>query len=100
MERENSRDLHTILILDKNAQQFPWESFPILRGEAVSRLPSIAFLRERIKKGKSVVEDSMKSKDDMHKNKFIIDPKKTFYILNPSQDLVNTQKEFESWLLR
>ena len=37
---------HLILIVDKSAQRIPWESLPILRGEAVSRLPSINFLRD------------------------------------------------------
>ncbi|KAF9970421.1 hypothetical protein BGZ73_006866 [Actinomortierella ambigua] len=39
---------HVILILDKHLQMFPWENLPVLRGEAVSRLPSIWFLRDRI----------------------------------------------------
>lgn len=39
---------HTILILDKNLHTFPWESLPCLQGLAISRLPSLCALRDRI----------------------------------------------------
>ncbi|KAJ1677649.1 separin protein, partial [Spiromyces aspiralis] len=41
-------DEHIILIVDKYAQQLPWESIPCLRGRAVSRLPSVTFLADRL----------------------------------------------------
>jgi separase len=34
--------------LDKNVQGFPWESIPILRGRAVSRIPSLPFLLDQV----------------------------------------------------
>ncbi|CAJ0745885.1 17314_t:CDS:10 [Entrophospora sp. SA101] len=88
-----SDDQHVILILDKYVQMLPWESFPCLRNQSVSRLPSISFLRDRIL--------SMKRQNinnSSNNEKYFIDPQKTFYILNPSQDLENTQKKFEDFV--
>ncbi|KAJ2609794.1 separin protein [Coemansia sp. RSA 1365] len=39
---------HLILVLDKHAQQIPWECMPCIRDYPVSRVPSISFLQERI----------------------------------------------------
>jgi separase len=39
---------HTILILDNNLHAFPWESLPCLEQLSISRLPSLAALRERL----------------------------------------------------
>jgi separase len=39
---------HTILILDNNLHAFPWESLPYLEQLSISRLPSLAALRERL----------------------------------------------------
>lgn len=39
---------HTILILDKDLHMLPWESIPCLEKLSVSRLPSLAALRERL----------------------------------------------------
>ncbi|KAJ2081895.1 separin protein [Coemansia sp. RSA 988] len=39
---------HLILVLDKHAQQIPWECMPCIRDYPVSRVPSISFLKERI----------------------------------------------------
>ncbi|KAH5055187.1 separase [Parastagonospora nodorum] len=39
---------HTILILDNNLHGFPWESLPCLEKLSISRLPSLAALRERL----------------------------------------------------
>ncbi|KAF2747521.1 hypothetical protein M011DRAFT_467584 [Sporormia fimetaria CBS 119925] len=39
---------HTILILDKKLHMFPWESMPCLQSLAVSRLPSLQALRDRV----------------------------------------------------
>ncbi|ORZ11265.1 peptidase family C50-domain-containing protein [Lobosporangium transversale] len=75
---------HVILILDKHLQIFPWESCPVLREEAVSRVPSIWFLRDRILQQKYCI--------------FKVDPQKTFYILNPGGDLKNTEDEFKEYV--
>lgn len=79
---------HTILILDKSVHMFPWESLPCLRGHSVSRLPSLVALRERIL--------MMQEKTPLQTIPgFYVDKGKGSYILNPSSDLVNTQKMFE-----
>lgn len=77
---------HTVLILDKETQMFPWESLPILRGRSVSRLPSMAFLRDRL----LLLTEGLVT----------VDPKSLFYMLNPAGDLVRTQEKFEATLKR
>ncbi len=51
-EEEQVQDHHIFLVLDKDTSVFPWESMPILRGRAVSRIPSMAFLQDRIEMAK------------------------------------------------
>ncbi|KAG9309980.1 peptidase family C50-domain-containing protein [Chiua virens] len=41
-------DSHTFLVLDRNLQGIPWESLPVLRGQSVSRIPSLEFLLDRL----------------------------------------------------
>ncbi|KAK9332556.1 peptidase family C50-domain-containing protein [Lipomyces starkeyi] len=73
---------HIVLILDKTVHMFPWESLPCLRGQSISRLPSLSSLR-------SILQNYRGQK---------IDAEKGAYILNPSTDLVNTQNLFQSQL--
>ena len=79
---------HTILILDKQLHCFPWESLPCLSGHAVSRLPSLGCLRDRIlmqqERGGWSVGDCLN-----------IDSNVGAYILNPGGDLKATQERFE-----
>lgn len=82
---------HTILILDKALHAFPWESLPCMEGQAVSRLPSLGCLRERIMLQHS--EERM----DVPEGHYI-HPGSGSYILNPSGDLKNTQTTFEKSL--
>lgn len=67
---------HLLLALDKNVQGIPWESIPILRGRAVSRIPSLPFL--------------------LHTRRAAIDRRSAEYYLNPSGDLTGTQARFKS----
>ncbi|KAJ3296458.1 hypothetical protein HK104_001597 [Borealophlyctis nickersoniae] len=76
---------HIILIPDKNLQMFPWESIPVLRGRAVSRLPSYSFLRDRVL--------MMEAKGET--TGLQVNAASAFYIVNPAGDLPNTQKEYE-----
>lgn len=78
---------HIILILDRKLHKFPWESFSILENLSVSRMPSLAFIRARILH--YLKEDSLPNtlRDG-------INPKKTFYVLNPDKDLLDTEKNF------
>lgn len=78
---------HTILILDKNLHSFPWESLPCMKGQSVSRLPSMYSLRQRI-----LQMDNQASLEDM---RFAVEKSDGSFILNPSGDLKNTQITFE-----
>ncbi|CAG8631184.1 23020_t:CDS:10, partial [Cetraspora pellucida] len=85
---------HVILILDKNVQMLPWESLPCLRSQAVSRLPSLSFLRDRIMFMNHINNRQCES----NISNYVIDQRKAFYVLNPSQDLKHTQNEFEDFV--
>jgi separase len=87
-------DSHMFLVLDKNVQGIPWESIPILRGRSVSRIPSMEFLVDRLefvrwRKG----EDAAEVVD-----RAVVDPRKTYYVLNPSGDLGKTEGRFANWV--
>lgn len=76
---------HTILVLDKALHSFPWESLPCLEGQAVSRMPSLGCLQERL---------SRLRRDEGRGAGIWIDAQKGAYILNPSSDLTSTQETF------
>ncbi|KAK6361177.1 hypothetical protein TWF730_004921 [Orbilia blumenaviensis] len=80
---------HTVLILDKSAHVLPWESLPCLDGRSVSRLPSLASLRERLLLQNFSYEDQAG---------LYIHRANTGYVLNPALDLTNTQKTYEEEL--
>lgn len=82
-------DEHLLLALDKNVQGFPWESIPILRGRAVSRIASLPLLLDQVALG------ATQGADAGHRT---VDARKTRYFLNPAGDLVGTQKRFEDRL--
>jgi separase len=85
-------DEHIFLVLDRNVQEIPWESIPILRGRAVSRIPSLSFLLDRIPRaipGGQPIDPDVWRKG--------IDPRRTFFILNPSGDLTKTEATFKEW---
>ncbi|KAH0538675.1 hypothetical protein FGG08_004750 [Glutinoglossum americanum] len=87
-ESANRDASHTILILDKALHVFPWESLPCLEGVSVSRMPSIACLRERI----------LAQRGDVAPEKpegFYINRTNGAYVLNPAGDLKATQAAFE-----
>ncbi|KAJ1018901.1 hypothetical protein NDA16_004704 [Ustilago loliicola] len=159
-EEEEIQDHHIFLVLDKDTSIFPWESMPILRGKAVSRIPSMAFLQDRIEmakvfcqkaeageenvdmdehelsplqKGKQTARSRSRSPtkssrsanptslgsssntaqhdgfEDAAKTSawqvalrngklFSLSKRKTFYLLNPSGDLQQSQNRFQPWL--
>ncbi|KAF7730176.1 hypothetical protein EC973_002784 [Apophysomyces ossiformis] len=83
---------HVILILDKFMHMFPWESVPVMRPQAVSRLPCISFLRDRIEYGRALARGTYSGQwKDIE-----VDRRSAYYILNPGGDLMNTQRQFES----
>jgi len=79
---------HMILILDKALHSFPWESLPCMDGLAVSRLPSLGCLRERIL---AQEKDERNTSPDGH----YINKENGSYILNPGGDLKDTQEVFQ-----
>lgn len=68
-----------VLILDGLLLHLPWESLPIFKSVPLTRLPSLSFLSSR-------------------RSPPSINPSNTFFILNPSKDLENTQQTFHPFL--
>ena len=89
-------DPHTFLVLDKNVQGVPWESVPVLRGRSVSRIPSMDFLLDRLEYVQWQREGG--DEPDAPVDRVSVDPRKVFYVLNPSGDLKNTEGRFVGWL--
>ncbi|KAF4457648.1 putative cell division-associated protein [Fusarium austroafricanum] len=87
---DRAEGAHTVLVLDKALHAFPWESMPCMEGLAISRVPSLACLRQLIKES-SVSEDTSEDAPEGH----YVSAKQGTYILNPSKDLVNTQSTFQ-----
>lgn len=87
-------DTHTILILDKCLHGIPWESLPSLRGQSISRIPSLAALRRRI----LMIEKSQDGLEEAHEGRFYASRSSGSSILNPSGDLKNTQETMQPLL--
>jgi len=85
-------DSHIFLVLDHNVQGIPWESIPVLRSQSVSRIPSIAFLLDRVRLA------AAKNQSGGVVDRISVDPRKTFFVLNPSGDLKGTERRFRPWL--
>ncbi|TFY60535.1 hypothetical protein EVJ58_g5088 [Rhodofomes roseus] len=90
------RDHHTFLVLDKNVQGIPWESLPILRGQSISRIPNMDFLIDRLELARQQ-RDARGQDSERVVDRINIDPRKAYYVLNPSGDLKNTQERFADW---
>ncbi|XP_027805493.1 separin [Marmota flaviventris] len=78
---------HLVLVLDKDLQKLPWESMPSLRVLPVTRLPSFRFLLSYsiIKEGGASAVLSQG-----------VDPRSTFYVLNPHNNLSSTEEQFRA----
>lgn len=85
---------HTILILDKNLHAFPWESLPSLQSLSISRLPSLAALRERLISAKPSLFPDLNTCPGHHISANVGGTS----ILNPSGDLTHTQKTLRPYL--
>ncbi|PPQ80273.1 hypothetical protein CVT24_006605 [Panaeolus cyanescens] len=94
-KNDGSVDEHVFLVLDKNVQGFPWESIPSLRGRSVSRIPGVQFLHDRL----TFAKWKRESLGERHEPSqgAAVDPRKGYYILNPSGDLVRTEERFRDW---
>ncbi|KAL7800000.1 peptidase family C50 domain-containing protein [Trichoderma ceciliae] len=85
---EREEGTHTVLVLDKLLHAFPWESLPCMDGLSVSRVPSLACLRQLIQEaGRGPASES---------RGHFVSAKAGTYILNPSSDLTNTETFFQS----
>ncbi|RPA86582.1 hypothetical protein BJ508DRAFT_411252 [Ascobolus immersus RN42] len=89
---------HTILILDKHMNVFPWESLPCLEGQPVSRLPSLSALSNILKHPRFVPGGSSPAGFASSPPGIHLDRDNGAYILNPGCDLTATQNEFEAEL--
>ncbi|CAA7261156.1 unnamed protein product [Cyclocybe aegerita] len=88
-------DEHIFLVLDKNVQGLPWESLPILRGRSVSRIPGVQFLHDRLAYAKCKHESTPAT--GQTSRGAAVNPRKGYYILNPSGDLGRTEERFRDW---
>ncbi|KAM4699281.1 separin [Discoglossus pictus] len=79
---------HLVLILDKHLQKLPWESTPCLMSRSVTRLPSLHFLLSYGLRKKYQPQTTL-----IHG----VDPKQTFYVLNPHANLPGTEERFRDW---
>lgn len=80
-----------MLLIFQSVQHLPWESIPILSERSVSRMPCLSHLIMQL-------ADHQTQKHSV----FIkgVNPKNTFYILNPDSDLPRTQDFFKDWFER
>lgn len=92
---EDIEDGHVFLVLDKRLQAIPWESIPVLRGRSVSRIPSVAFLLDRLHL--AAMSDKSGGKEPS-KDRISVDSTKVSYLLNPEGDLKRTEETFTPWL--
>lgn len=90
-------DSHTFLVLDRSLQSIPWESVPVLRGQSVSRIPSLEFLLDRLRLAE-IRRQGAGQDEDAPIDRIQVDARKTYYVLNPSGDLKGTEGRFSSWL--
>ncbi|KAM5289389.1 LOW QUALITY PROTEIN: separin [Ctenodactylus gundi] len=78
---------HLVLVLDKDLQKLPWESMPSLRALSVTRLPSFHFL---------LSYSICKEAGALPVLSQGVDPRNTFYILNPHSNLSSTEEQFRA----
>lgn len=76
-----------ILSLSQSLQGLPLENTPLLRDQLVTRIPSLPFLSAHL--------FLQQAGGHTHVN-----PAQTYYVVNPSGDLKNTQKAFGSWFVK
>ncbi|KAG6215220.1 hypothetical protein E4U24_002371 [Claviceps purpurea] len=119
LDLEREEGSHTILVLDKALHAFPWESLPCMQGLAVSRVPSLACLRQLITQSNlpSPPSSTSSSNSDEHedddddddddddekedaagnatRSRHHVSRSTGTYMLNPSSDLKHTQEFFQ-----
>jgi hypothetical protein len=104
---------HTILILDEQLQQIPWESIPCLKAKQCSRVPSFALLLHMLTRKKRH-KDSANTTDakniapshdtiiDSHANRRLFDNcmerRKIWYSIDPESNLPATREKMFEFL--
>ncbi|XP_036064572.1 separin [Onychomys torridus] len=78
---------HLVLVLDKDLQKLPWESMPSLRALPVTRLPSFHFLLSYY------ITKEAGASSVLNQG---VDPRNTFYVLNPHSNLSSTEERFRA----
>ncbi|KAH9171315.1 peptidase family C50-domain-containing protein [Lactarius sanguifluus] len=92
-------DEHVFLVLNRNLQEIPWESLPILLGRSVSRVPNIDFLVDRLEFARRRDQSTATGQDSgQYEGRTRLVLSSTYYILNPSGDLESTERRFSPWL--
>ncbi|KAK0203498.1 cysteine peptidase C50 [Desarmillaria ectypa] len=91
------QDEHIFLVLDKDIQGLPWENIPILRGRSISRIPSVEFLLDRVEFSRWQWKARCRSSVNSNVDRAFVDPRKGYYVLNPSGDLSRTEGRFREW---
>ncbi|CAK7264517.1 separin protein [Sporothrix epigloea] len=98
---------HSILVLDKSLHVFPWESLPCMRQLAVSRVPSLACLRNLILFQQQQLQQQQDASniDELREQDGTADISRPSgyraslasgaYMLNPSGDLPSTETTFD-----
>jgi len=97
MSNIDTSEQHTILILDADLHAFPWESMPSLMPNSISRLPSLAALRDRIIAIQPRKDDEgadFAGKDGLQVSRMAGGTS----ILNPGGDLKNTATTISPYL--
>ncbi|XP_052258977.1 uncharacterized protein LOC127863473 isoform X2 [Dreissena polymorpha] len=79
---------HTVLILDKSVQNMPWESMPMLSTKSVTRMPCLSHVYTQLEQQRTTV-DSLLTRG--------INMRSTCYLLNPGNDIPNTEAFFKDW---
>ncbi|XP_071942950.1 separin-like [Antedon mediterranea] len=84
---KETKNQTVILVLDKHLQQLPWENISTARSQVMCRIPSLDFLACHLK-------DMELASSILHQG---INVDNTYYVLNPINDLDNTQLMFQKW---
>uniref|UniRef100_A0AAY4C5R0 separase n=1 Tax=Denticeps clupeoides TaxID=299321 RepID=A0AAY4C5R0_9TELE len=79
---------HTVLVLDKYLQKLPWENISCLKSCSVTRMPSLHSVLghthlQQVDRGCVLARG--------------IDSKQVFYLLNPDNNLPDTEERFRDW---
>ncbi|KAJ4768331.1 hypothetical protein LUZ62_078706 [Rhynchospora pubera] len=88
-----------IFVLDTDVQMLPWESLPRLRMQEVYRMPSIGSIFLTLDRNYQRHREKEREEFLFGTSYFPkVDPFDTYYLLNPSGDLKETEEDLKPWL--